>query len=126
MILNKEELLTASILTALISPFPYAWAAIPICAFLWAWTGAGASKLWRRLVVPLIWAACLMDLRAFLIVPVAFGFLSLGYGIPDDTDEGSFLGRFFYGLFPIRLANILTRGVVYGGATIPFLVLRIW
>lgn len=131
--LNREEIVIASILTALVVPFSYAWLAIPICAFLWALTGSESkwnSKLWRRLVVPMIWAACLIDWKAFLLVPVSYGFLTLGYGLPSHNppDEGSTIGKFFWRLTNANelWANILTRGVVYVGATIPFIGFRIY
>lgn len=129
--LNKEELITASILTAIVSPLPNAIAAVPICAFLWALTGSESKynwKLWRRLGVPLIWAICIWKWQALVAVPAAFGFMSLGYGLPSTQppDEGSALGRFFWKLTGGNelVSNICTRGTIYIGAIVPFMVVR--
>jgi Zn-dependent M16 (insulinase) family peptidase len=101
---------------------------MPICGYLWALSGSGGSKLWRRLAVPTIWALTVGSIFAFLMIPVAFGFLSIGYGIPDVNDpKGSVLGRFFFNLTKSMLwANILTRGLIYGGAVIPFVIGKIY
>lgn len=118
--LNKEELIIASILTAIVVPFPLALVAIPICAFLWALSGSESKynyKLWRRLGVPLVWAACLMNYYSLAAVPIAFGFLSMGYGIPDASDEGSWLGKIFK-------SDLIVRGIIYSGVLIPFLIVR--
>ena len=128
--LNREEMIIALLLTLIASSFPLCLVAAPVCAFLWALSGSEHevnSKLFRRLGVPLIWSASYLDIRMFLIVPIAFGFLSLGYGIPSLLDNGSLLGRFFWRLTSGNelWSNILTRGVIYCGAVTPYLVLRI-
>lgn len=127
--INREELITAGILTAIATP-PVWWAiTMPSCAFLWALSGSESrfnSKLFRRLCVPLIWAASLFNYWAFAVIPISFGFLTLGYGIPDETDEGSLLGRLALKISGnVFLANIITRGVIYLGAITPFLVVRL-
>ena len=129
--LNLEELIIASILTAIVVPFPIALLAIPACAFLWALSGSESKynyKLWRRLGVPLVWVIGIFNYYALAAVPIAFGFLSMGYGLPSTQppDEGSGLGRFFWNLTGgnVLFSNILTRGVIYLGTIIPFLVIR--
>jgi len=129
--LNKEELTIASILTAIATPFPPMLWAVPVCAFLWALTGSESKynyKLWRRLGVPLIWASTLWTWQAFLCVPIAFAFLSLGYGLPSTQppDEGSSLGKVMWKLSGENelLANLLTRGFIYFGILTPFLLVR--
>lgn len=130
MTLNKEELIVASTLTLIVVPFPMAMLAVPLCAFLWALTGSESKwnyKLWRRLGVPLVWALCLWKREAFFVVPVAYGLLSLGYGIPSTQpfDEGSWLGRLALKLTGnTTTANLLTRGIIYTGLVVPFLVAR--
>ena len=86
--------------------------------FLGAYGGADqTSKNWRRIGIPL-----LLTILAYLIlqsyycitIMIMCAMLSLGYGIPDPTDEGSHLGRFFYNLFKgnhLR-ADIFTRGTI--------------
>lgn len=125
--LNKEELIVASILTVLAAKFPLTIIAVPICAFFWAETGAGASKLWRRLGVPTIWAMSYLNWYAFLLVPISFGFLTLGYGIPSLLDEGSWLGKIAWKLtgYNVLWSNIITRGIIYTGAVLPFITYRV-
>lgn len=86
----------------------------PACAILWAMTGAGYGQIYRRLlcaVVVLVPASLQTNVFQCLysILPI-FGVLSLGYGIPDATDKGSFLGRFFYRITKDNLsATVFTR-----------------
>ena len=93
-----------------------------IIPFLGGWLGAlgGAdksSKLYRRILIPgLITSyafSCTESLLVILIMTMCVP-ISKGYGIPDETDEGSSLGRFFYKLFKGNklLANIFTRGTL--------------
>jgi hypothetical protein len=130
--MNRNELLVGLLLTLCLTPFMgvMGLSALVLCPLLWALSGMqGQDKIWRRLGVPLVWAICLWRWQAFLVVPIGFGFLCLGYGIPDKTDQGSALGRFFWKLTGgnVRLSNILTRGVIYTGLVIPFLtVIWIW
>ena len=126
--LNKEELIIASILTAIVVPWPWVLVAIPVCALLWALSGDGKSKLFRRLGVPLVWAFSLHTGFAFVCVLTGFLSLCIGYGLPSTQppDEGSALGRFFWKLTGgnVLLSNILTRGLIYIGLVIPFLIVR--
>lgn len=129
--LNKEELITAGVLTAIVTP-PMWWAlTIPSCAFLWALSGSESrlnSKLFRRFGVPLVWAVSIFNYWAFAVIPISFGFLTLGYGIPDESDEGSLLGRLAINISRGNtfIANLITRSVIYIGAIVPFLVVRIF
>ena len=100
--LNLNELLIGSIVGGLSAILVGWWALLvsPITAFLWALSGMnGKDKIWRRLGVPLVVSLSVSIVRHSLIpivsIPLAFGVLSIGYGIPDETDSGSFLGQFF-------------------------------
>lgn len=84
--------------------------------FLGAFGGAG-EKSTRRILIPLlIMGLAYLETESILVITIGsmIGALSLGYGIPDSTDEGSTLGRFFYNLFHQNhlLANIFTRGII--------------
>ena len=78
-----------------------------------------SSKLIRRIILPLFLAGIawqhLQHIYIFSIL-LMFPVLSIGYGIPDENDEGSPLGRFFMRLFKQNnvLANIATRGFIEG------------
>lgn len=126
--LNREEMVIAVLLTVIAAVFPYAILAAPVCAFFWAITGAGESKLWRRLGVPTIWAMTYLNWWAFLLVPVSFAFLTIGYGIPSLLDEGSWLGKIAWNISGHNSlwANVITRGIIYGGAVLPFLIYRVF
>ena len=128
---NKEELLIGAIYPLLLIPIStLTMLACPISAFLWAYSGAGASKLYRRLAIPALIALIIYlvdhNVRVFYAVPISFAALTLGYGIPDSTDEGSFLGRIFYKLANKHelVANILTRGTIIGLSVAPFYFLN--
>ena len=101
------------------------------CSFLWAFGGAeNTDKNWRRIGVPVAvgvgsfiiawisWSALLWIVLACLALYAA---TTIGYGIPDENDEGSPLGKFWYLFFnqDAKQANILTRatvGLAYGGS----------
>lgn len=93
------------------------WGSI-IAGLLGALGGAErSSKLFRRLFLPLFitgeayrYLQNWYVLSIFLMIPI----FSIGYGIPDESDAGSPLGRFFYALFKHNkvLANIFTRGTI--------------
>ena len=87
-----------------------------ILTILGSVSGQGPKWL-RRFIIPLfvtIYAYFLLQnwwvLSCYLM---AFP-LSLGYGCPDATDEGSAIGRFFYKMFHNSelWANVFTRGFV--------------
>lgn len=85
-----------------------------VCSFFWALSGGGASKLFRRLGCGAVVFSLLYFITKnpqFLYSNLgSFAVLSLGYGIPDNADEGSFLGRIFYKIFHSdRTATIFTR-----------------
>lgn len=94
---------------------------IPICAYLWAISGAGASKLYRRLGVPVITsglsAIVLQSVQPLYSIPLAFAVLSLGYGIPDETDDGSFLGGLGWNISHVN-AELITRSIIIALLTI--------
>ena len=107
----------------------FSWLRIPTFAVLIGFLGAlGGSKnsslLWRRCGISLV-----LSLLGGIVLFKELGFIkslfaiflmtywigaSLGYGIPDDSDEGSVLGRFWYKLTKKSQiwSNILTRGTV--------------
>ncbi|MBI3981188.1 hypothetical protein HY345_04275 [Candidatus Microgenomates bacterium] len=125
--LNREEILTGFIF-GISFVHIIGWWCLPlamISSFLWALSGSpGQDKFWRRLGVP--FCACLIvfflkhNWIIWLSLPMAFTVLSIGYGIPtidkdgNLTDEGSWLGRFFWNKTgSSRTSNILTRAVIY-------------
>lgn len=74
-----------------------------------------SSKLFRRLGIPiLIFISALLlkkyaEFLIFFYIPIFY----LGYGIPDNTDKGSILGRFFFKLFNnTLLADIFTKLII--------------
>ena len=92
-------------------------------AFLISFFGAiggseNSSKAYRRIGIPItfflggLWATN-FNPWIFTILIQHF-ILRLGHGIPDSTDVGSLIGRFFYNLFNSNeaLANIFTRGFI--------------
>ena len=120
--LNLNELLIGSIVGGLSAILVGWWALLvsPITAFLWALSGMnGKDKIWRRLGVPLVVSLSVSIVRHSLIpivsIPLAFGVLSIGYGIPDETDSGSFLGQFFTDVLKLdkKQANIAVRSTIY-------------
>lgn len=91
---------------------------IPICAYLWAISGAGASKLYRRLGVPtttsVLSAVLLQSYQPLYSIPLAFAVLSIGYGIPDVNDPyGSWLGYQAYKI-SYKHAELITRSIIVG------------
>ena len=129
--LNKEELLIGAIVGGL-SALKVGWIALaiaPVTSFFWAYTGAGASKLYRRLGVPLVIAsACAVVTHSwvpFISVPLAFAVLSIGYGIPSTQppDAGSWLGRIAFKLAKSneKKADLYCRGLIYALLTLAFL-----
>jgi len=85
-------------------------------AYLGALGGQG-DKEWRRIVLPIIFSVIgALSLQSWLgILLGTFGaWTAIGYGVPDATDSGSTLGRFWYNLFNGNhlLTDIFTRGTV--------------
>lgn len=70
-----------------------------ITAVLGAYAGKeGTSLFWRRFGIPLLlsaYACWVKNSFTGLWLMFLWPILSIGYGIPDETDEGSTLGRFF-------------------------------
>lgn len=131
--LNENELLVG-FLVGSTSALLMDWWFVPMSisvSVLWA-LGGTYHKAYRRVGVPLVITICYLifyeELLCLLTFPMLFGVLSIGYGIPtihgqkivdgdwvyEYTDEGSFLGSFFwkYSLND-KLANFLTRGTIY-------------
>ncbi len=66
---------------------------------LGAWGGAkGTSKGWRRFGIPGLLNVMGLGFKKFksTIIWIWSAIASIGYGIPDSTDDGSTLGRFWY------------------------------
>lgn len=132
MTLNKEELATGFVFGICFWPIigPLTLLVGTICSFLWALTGSGKSKLYRRLGVPLVPCAAIYlmtyNWHIWISLPLAYGVLSLGYGIPSTQppDSGSTLGRFWYRVFNNNetKAHLATRGTIYLLLLVSFLV----
>ncbi len=114
--LNKEELLVGFIYGSSTWPLINWLAVFPgiICAFLWAIGGAG-PKLVRRLGVPIVLAISLSFTSLWLLFNILplWGIVSIGYGMPDKTDSGSKLGRFYSKFLPKLAANWATRFTIF-------------
>src|SRR3990167_6827315 len=101
--LLKEEILIGSIYVLIFGYWInyYTLIFMPLSGFLWALSGSSSKynwKIFRRLGCPLCVAIPLFLTghdKAFWGIPVAFAFLSCGYGISDYSDKGSMLGRLF-------------------------------
>jgi len=131
--INKNELLVSFILTLILTPFMGALGLVALiaCPFLYSYSGMeGHDKIWRRLGVPVVWASAIFahshNLAILLAIPCSWAALSIGYGIPDKTDEGSWLGRFYMGILRGNTlwSNIMTRGTIYLLALLPMIWLR--
>ena len=114
--LNFEEILVGFLYGSCCWPLLSWWAVIPglVCALLWAIGGAG-PKLVRRLGVPAVMGICLSFTSLWLLLAILplWGIVSMGYGIPNETDKGSWLGRFFCMFLPHKAANWATRLTVF-------------
>jgi hypothetical protein len=116
--LNVDEIITGASFGLCLFLILKFWVLLiaPLCAILWAMSGNGYSKLYRRLgcaTVVLFPVTLLTGVYQCLygILPI-FAVMSLGYGIPatQPPDEGSFLGKIFYSITKNDLnATILTR-----------------
>lgn len=88
-----------------------------LCAVLGTYSGSRNTKKWpRRYLIPLTlavhsslslspWCMTLM----LMAVP-----LSMGYGIPDDDDDGSTMAAFWYGAMnvPLKWLDFAVRGSI--------------
>jgi hypothetical protein len=114
--LNKEELLVGFVYGSSTWPLLSWIAVIPglVCSLLWAVGGAGL-KMVRRVGVPIVMAISLSFTSVWLLSTVLplWGVVSIGYGMPDPTDKGSVLGRFYSKWLSREAANWATRLTVY-------------
>jgi hypothetical protein len=114
--LNKEELIVGFIYGSCTWSVIGFWAFIPavICSFLWAIGGSG-PKLVRRIGVPVVVGASLYWTSPWLLltIPLLIVVVSLGYGMPDATDKGSVIGRFFTRFLKPVAANYATRLTIF-------------
>ena len=132
--LNKFEALIGLVFGLVFAVKIGWWALVlaPFTAYFWASGGAkkedGGNKLYRRLGCALFPALAVFAVHfphwwCLLAVPLAFGVLSVGYGIPSTQppDAGSVLGRWAYAIAlkftddprPEWLAEIITRTLIY-------------
>ena len=108
-----------------------------IIALAGSWGGQN-NKWVRRIGIPLIFTACaLIELRSLwvLFLMSIAGWLSCGYGLPDNFeggDKGSFLGKFWFNILNVwnkskrrTYADMLTRATIGLGIAISFLVIPI-
>jgi hypothetical protein len=114
--LNKEEILVGFIYGSSAWPI-ISWIAIvpgAVCAVLWA-IGGSSKKMVRRIGVPVVMAISLSFTSLWLLLTVLplWGVVSIGYGMPDSTDSGSALGRFYSRWLTEKAANWSTRFTVY-------------
>lgn len=130
--LNESELLVGFLLTLCLTSFMGVWGlvALIICPLLYALSGMkGQDKVWRRLVMPIVWACAILahthHWTILLAIPCSYGALTIGYGIIDLQDKGSALGNFYLDVCKGNYwwANFLTRGTIYGLALLPMLFL---
>lgn len=90
-----------------------------------------STKDWRRIGIPVTFFLCGLWSTKFnpwvVIILIQHFILRLGHGIPDSTDDGSLIGRFFYKLFNSNetLANILTRGFISTLMCVTFIIIPI-
>ena len=134
--LNREETILGTIVAYGIT-FWIGWIAIPmafISGFCWSLSGAGESKLWRRLGVPAIIVVQIALKTHFwwclASIPVGWLVLCIGYGTPSlqPPDSGSALGRFYWKLTKENTfwTDVLTRGTIIGllylVVAIPFII----
>lgn len=99
---------------------------ILITAFLGAYAGKARTQLfWRRLLIPLLAAlyAISKHLTVASLAPLLWAIpLSMGYGLPDENDSGSFLGRLAVRISR-RYADAIVRGIIAVLLSIPLFIL---
>lgn len=116
---NREELLTGAVVGMSVLLFAHIWTipAVVLCSFLWRAGGCWEKSI-RRIGIPVILSlACWLgthDVLSLIFPALMWIPLTLGYGIPDGTDEGSKLGKFFYEISGNNnlVADLLTRGTI--------------
>lgn len=89
-----------------------------VCGLLGMYAGSRNTNLaWRRWGIALLVvlnAEIVYAHWSMLFIMSMVGALSMGYGVPDETDDGSKLGAFFYRLTKKNhwATDMLTRGTV--------------
>jgi len=105
-------------------------------AFLISFFGAiggseNSSKAYRRIGIPIIFFLCCLWATKFnlltLIILIQHFILRFGHGIPDSTDPGSLIGRFFYKICNSNevMANIFIRGFIATLMCVTFIIIPI-
>ncbi len=102
-----------------------------IAGILGGLSGAdNSSKFYRRIALPLLlYIIGLICQNYYSIIILSWcGILYIGYGVPDETDEGSALGRFFYKICKknqwwTNFAVKLCLGVFFSLVLIPIAIL---
>ena len=86
---------------------------ICICAELW-YQGGQRGRAWcRDVLIPIILGTCVGFFSVWWIGLLnigTFNIIRIGYGIPDEGDEGSMLGRTFKKPWLVRMI----AGLLYG------------
>jgi hypothetical protein len=126
-----EDILLGCILGALTFPIIGLWSLVSVvaCAYFW-WKGGRKGNSWQvyGCTVSCYLPMFLVSQNWMVLIPaIPTGvLLSMGYGIPSTQppDKGSTLGRFFYKYFDEdeKKANFFTRGTIYAGLVICFIV----
>ena len=126
--LNKEELTIGFIFGISFWPILGLFSVLLALAtsYLWALSGAeGHDKIWRRVGVPFLACLAVFIVRhswhIWVSLPLAYAVLSLGYGIPDSGDKGSWLGQKWFNINP-EYAWLFTRLTIYILLAISFLI----
>jgi len=82
---------------------------IILCGFIGMYSGSRGTPLWpRRYLIPTIitvHAVVAFGPWAILCMTMC-GVFSIGYGRPDEEDDGSLIGRFWYDLFGKKGINL--------------------
>ena len=99
---------------------------------LWK-AGGTINKNYRRIGFSLVLSfLCYKQTNNFLAslftFLISYAALSIGYGMPDSTDEGSVLGRFWFKITSnyrmVRILVRLTCGIAYACVFIPLLLIN--
>lgn len=138
--MNKSELCIGALLILVWFHF-LSWIALPLAvssAALWA-LGGKYGKAWRMWGCAAVASVAVLRfgfIPAIIVYAAVAGACSIGYGIPDQWDKGSALGRFwlshmhFKYIDTCRLwADILTRatvGLLLGVAFWPLATISVW
>lgn len=129
---NREELAIGAIFGLSVVMFIGLWVFItmPMCALLWRLGGVtGGDEWFRRMGVPsvIVLSVFIASHQWISLLPIILFWLPLtmGYGIPDATDEGSKLGAFWYKVTKQNrvLSDILTRLTIALACTISLIPL---